>query len=223
MEADCLRRRSHGGPGHRAGTLLQNRIGNGVLEEAVARQSCGSSHRPTEAEGVGGKSYPRNHFQLSVSASEAATCTALNFCPVGPPQTGVCPNFPAMCAPTAAKATFRKGICRRRLEGAQPWHPNSCVAEPGGRSSSIRSPARIRESLETHDPARAELLRRRIELKVELCDPRFRAADIPARLRDQVAHFQRITLRSGFLPVLVRAVKHRHEQADFCPPERLIS
>ena len=83
--------------------------------------------------------------------------------------------------------------------------------------------ARIRESLETHDPSRAELLRRRIELKVELCDPRFRAADIPARLRDQVAHFQIITLRSGFLPVLVRAVKHRHEQVDFCPPERLIS
>ena len=45
---------------------------------------------------------------------------------------------------------------------------------------------RIRESLETHDPARAELLRRRIELEVELSDPRFRAADIPSHLREQI-------------------------------------
>ena len=42
---------------------------------------------------------------------------------------------------------------------------------------------RIRESLETHDPARAELLRQRIECEVALRDPRFGAADIPPRLR----------------------------------------
>jgi len=37
--------------------------------------------------------------------------------------------------------------------------------------------ARIRESFETHDPARTGRLRRRIELEVALAIPRFRAAD----------------------------------------------
>lgn len=46
--------------------------------------------------------------------------------------------------------------------------------------------ARIRESLETRDPARAELLRRRIELEVALGDPRLGAAEIPPSLRDQI-------------------------------------
>ena len=47
--------------------------------------------------------------------------------------------------------------------------------------------ARIRESLETHDPARAELLRRRIELEVALGAPCFGATDLPPNLRDQIA------------------------------------
>jgi|GEM_PF-773523 len=46
--------------------------------------------------------------------------------------------------------------------------------------------ARIRESLETHDPARAELLRQCIELEVALSDPRFRAAEIPSHLRQEI-------------------------------------
>jgi hypothetical protein len=45
---------------------------------------------------------------------------------------------------------------------------------------------RIRESLETHDPARAELLRQRIELEVALREPRFGAAEIPPRLRTEI-------------------------------------
>jgi len=46
--------------------------------------------------------------------------------------------------------------------------------------------ARIRESLETHDSARAELLRRRIELEVALGAPCFGAADIPQTLRKEI-------------------------------------
>ena len=37
----------------------------------------------------------------------------------------------------------------------------------------------VRESLDTRDEAKAELLRQRIELETALLDPRFRAADIP--------------------------------------------
>lgn len=40
----------------------------------------------------------------------------------------------------------------------------------------------IRESLETGDPARAELLRQRLDLEVALLDARFQAAKIPDRL-----------------------------------------
>jgi len=36
-----------------------------------------------------------------------------------------------------------------------------------------------RESLDTHDRARAELLRQRVELEVALLDPRFEAAEAP--------------------------------------------
>jgi hypothetical protein len=51
----------------------------------------------------------------------------------------------------------------------------------------------IRESLETHDRARAELLRERLELHAALCDPRFKACAIPERVRtalgiDSVPH-----------------------------------
>jgi integrase len=42
----------------------------------------------------------------------------------------------------------------------------------------------IRESLETADEARAELLRQRLDLEVALLDPRFQAAEIPRRIRD---------------------------------------
>lgn len=44
----------------------------------------------------------------------------------------------------------------------------------------------IRESLETEDEARAELLRQRLELEVALLDPRFRAVEIPDRLREVI-------------------------------------
>ena len=42
----------------------------------------------------------------------------------------------------------------------------------------------IRESLETCDPAQAELLRQRLDLEVALRDQRFGAAEIPQRLRE---------------------------------------
>src|SRR5438067_9880568 len=54
----------------------------------------------------------------------------------------------------------------------------------------LRHPATgrlIRESLETADVARAELLRQRIALEVALLEPRFGAAEIPAHLREQLA------------------------------------
>ena len=41
----------------------------------------------------------------------------------------------------------------------------------------------IRESLKTADEARAELLRQRITLEVELLEPRYQAAEIPETLR----------------------------------------
>lgn len=41
----------------------------------------------------------------------------------------------------------------------------------------------IRESLGTHDAAKAELLRERIELETALLEPRFQAADIPAAIQ----------------------------------------
>ena len=40
----------------------------------------------------------------------------------------------------------------------------------------------IRVSLETHDEARAELLRQRVELESELLAPRFKAAELPSDL-----------------------------------------
>ena len=40
----------------------------------------------------------------------------------------------------------------------------------------------IRESLLTHDAAKAELLRERIELDAALLEPRFQAADIPTTI-----------------------------------------
>ena len=40
----------------------------------------------------------------------------------------------------------------------------------------------VRVSLETHDEARAELLRQRVELESELLDPRFQAAELPSDL-----------------------------------------
>ena len=42
----------------------------------------------------------------------------------------------------------------------------------------------IRESLETTDEARAELLRQRLDLEVALREPRFQAAEMPQRIRD---------------------------------------
>ncbi|HEY3900220.1 MAG TPA: hypothetical protein VGM54_16545 [Chthoniobacter sp.] len=45
---------------------------------------------------------------------------------------------------------------------------------------------RVRESLETRDPARAELLRQRIELEVALRQPRISAAEIPQHLRREI-------------------------------------
>ena len=41
----------------------------------------------------------------------------------------------------------------------------------------------LRESLATHDPARAELLRERLELEIALLDPRFQAVDVPEGVR----------------------------------------
>jgi len=55
----------------------------------------------------------------------------------------------------------------------------------------------IRESLETGDPARAELLRQRLDLEVALLDPRFGAAEIPQRLREA------LSLRSSDSPLLL--------------------
>lgn len=45
----------------------------------------------------------------------------------------------------------------------------------------------IRESFETNDEVRAELLRSRLDLEVALLEPRFRAAEIPTRLREVLA------------------------------------
>jgi hypothetical protein len=45
---------------------------------------------------------------------------------------------------------------------------------------------RVRQSLETHDEARAELLRERIELEVALLEPRLRRADLPDRIRKEM-------------------------------------
>jgi hypothetical protein len=42
----------------------------------------------------------------------------------------------------------------------------------------------IRGSLETSDEARAELLRERITLEMQLLEPRFQAAEIPESLRN---------------------------------------
>lgn len=44
----------------------------------------------------------------------------------------------------------------------------------------------VRESLETTDEARAELLRQRLDLEVALLEPRFQAAEIPQRLRERL-------------------------------------
>jgi len=41
----------------------------------------------------------------------------------------------------------------------------------------------LRESLATHDPARAELLRERLELEIALLDPRFQAVEVPEGVR----------------------------------------
>jgi integrase len=49
-----------------------------------------------------------------------------------------------------------------------------------------RTGALMRASLETHDEARAELLRERIELEAALLDPRFRAAEVPPGIRKLV-------------------------------------
>lgn len=48
----------------------------------------------------------------------------------------------------------------------------------------------LRESLGTHDEARAELLRQRVELEAALLHPRFQAADLPSAVRKlvQVGH-----------------------------------
>ena len=43
--------------------------------------------------------------------------------------------------------------------------------------------ALIRESLDTHDEARAELIRERVDHEVALMDPRFQAVDIPSGIR----------------------------------------
>src|SRR5688572_3899759 len=42
----------------------------------------------------------------------------------------------------------------------------------------------VRESLETTDEARAELLRQRLDHEVALLEPRFRVANIPPRLSE---------------------------------------
>ncbi|MFZ4778331.1 MAG: hypothetical protein ACOYM3_23420, partial [Terrimicrobiaceae bacterium] len=44
----------------------------------------------------------------------------------------------------------------------------------------------LRESLATHDPARAELLRERLELEIALLDPRFQAVDVPEGVRQLI-------------------------------------
>lgn len=59
----------------------------------------------------------------------------------------------------------------------------------------FRHPAtglRIRESLETHDQARAELLRQRVELESALLDPRFQAAELPAALLTVLGMAQKV-------------------------------
>ena len=44
----------------------------------------------------------------------------------------------------------------------------------------------IRESLETHDEVRAEMLRASIELQARLLEPRFSAVEIPARIHERL-------------------------------------
>jgi hypothetical protein len=51
----------------------------------------------------------------------------------------------------------------------------------------------VRESLDTPDAARAELLRQRLELEIALLEPRFQAAEIPGGIRAR--------LRLGAAPV----------------------
>ena len=41
----------------------------------------------------------------------------------------------------------------------------------------------LRESLATHDPARAELLRERLDLEIAILDPRFQAVEVPEGVR----------------------------------------
>lgn len=58
----------------------------------------------------------------------------------------------------------------------------------------------IRESLETTDEARAELLRQRLDLEVALREPRFQAAEIPARVREVLGNVALVGVPAG-LPV----------------------
>ena len=62
----------------------------------------------------------------------------------------------------------------------------------------------IRASLDTHDEAKAELLRQRIELETALLAPRFQAADIPADIQAALGLPGRADLGGGDLPVITR-------------------
>ena len=73
---------------------------------------------------------------------------------------------------------------------------------------------RIRESLETGDEARAELLRQRLDLEVALLEPRFRAAEIPnAILLALRTGASRTEPASAAVPAAV-AVPHKRATVD---------
>ena len=62
----------------------------------------------------------------------------------------------------------------------------------------------IRASLDTHDEAKAELLRQRIELETALLAPRFQAADIPTDIQVALGLPGRADLGDRGLPVITR-------------------
>ncbi len=62
----------------------------------------------------------------------------------------------------------------------------------------------IRASLDTHDEAKAELLRQRIELETALLAPRFQAADIPTDIQVALGLPARASVGGGDQPIIIR-------------------
>lgn len=90
--------------------------------------------------------------------------------------------------PRVPKTTRRDSFFHRKLLPAlflqtRTWRKN--IYDDALGESDFTTPARgelMRGSLETHDSAKAELLRQRVELEATLLDPRFQAAAVPENL-----------------------------------------